>query len=126
MFIVKEDSSSDDARLDAEIERLESLVSDLKRLRAGGVPTAEEIAAAPSIDQWDVAMRSEPALVGLIQGHPKGLPHLRPSVTSGLWIIDPVRGYARTLSRLYALGLGSWRAYREPPVTLIHITKTIT
>jgi hypothetical protein len=105
MFIGQEEDNSDDARLDAEIARLESLVSDLKRLRAGDVPTAQEIAAAPSIDQWEVAMRSEPALIGLIQGHPKGLPHLKPSVTSGLWIIDPVRGYARTLSRLYALGL---------------------
>ncbi|MXQ10451.1 hypothetical protein [Microvirga makkahensis] len=105
MIIVRDDGSFNDTLLDIEIARLESLVSDLERLRDGGVPAAEEIAAAPIIDQWEVAMRSEAALIGLIQGHPRGLSMLRPSVTSGLWIIDPVRGYARTLSRIYALGL---------------------
>jgi hypothetical protein len=90
--------------LDKEIARLEALLSDLRRLRGGEHPSPAELAMAPSIDQWIVAERKVPSLVGLIQGHPH-IPQLRLSQTSDLEVINEARGYARTRSRLYALGL---------------------
>ncbi|MBJ6125424.1 hypothetical protein [Microvirga splendida] len=90
--------------LDQEIARLEALLDDLHQLRRGRHPSAEELAAAPSIDQWSLTTRFVPCLVGLIQGHPS-IPQLKLSVTSDLEVINTARGYARTRSRLYALGL---------------------
>jgi hypothetical protein len=104
MISVKSDGTFDRIRVEAEIARLESLLVDLRRLRAGGHPSRAELAAAPSIDQWTMERRAVPCLVGLIQGHP-GLPAMSFSATSDVWILDDQRGYARTLSRIYALGL---------------------
>ncbi|MFC4171633.1 hypothetical protein ACFOYU_06130 [Microvirga sp. GCM10011540] len=106
MITVHPYGTVDRHRLDAEIDRLETLLGDMKRLRDGGCPSVEELAAAPSIDQWSINVRPAPCLVGLVQGHPRTeLPTLRPVATSDLWILDPARSYARTLSRIYALGL---------------------
>ena len=90
---------------DAEVRRQARLVQrlavDLERLRLSGAPSPDELALAPLIEDWRLVMRPEPALQGLINGHPNVS---GPAVTSGLFILDRERGFARTLSRYYQLG----------------------
>jgi hypothetical protein len=90
--------------LDREIARAEAYLYDLRRLRRGEHPSPDELAAAPSIDKWSLGTRFAPCLYGFIKGHPS-IRHLKLSVTSDLEVINAARGYARTRSRLYSLGL---------------------
>jgi hypothetical protein len=85
-----------------EIARLESLVSDLRHLADGNLPTPKNIADAPLIDGWVQATRPELCLVGQMHGHPVCRGPL--SITSGLWVWAPEHGWVRTLSRFYRLG----------------------
>lgn len=77
------------------------LAHDLELIRLELGPTAQDLENAPIIDNWYVGARMEPALVGDIADHPlvDGS-----GITSGLYVLDPERGYARTLSRFYKLG----------------------
>ena len=85
-----------------EIAKLERLLADLRRIAVGDMPTDQELAAAPLIDQWVGSVRSEPCLVGHITGHPR-LPGSI-STTSGIWVMAPELGWARTHNRFYRLG----------------------
>ncbi|WP_019995397.1 DUF6634 family protein [Aureimonas ureilytica] len=90
--------------LDAEIARLTELVRDLTRIRDGVAPTAPELDAAPVLSDWRAATR----LVDCLVGRPSGHPHLsgeRDAVTSPLWLLDEDRGYARSESRFWRLGV---------------------
>ena len=88
--------------IDHEIERLETLLADLKRLRALDFPTPEQLETAPIIDQWALTTRTEPCLVGSVHGHPRLRGGL--AMTSGLWVWSSSLGWARTMSRYYRLG----------------------
>lgn len=85
-----------------EIARLQSLVTDLKHIGRGGLPTAEQLAVAPFLDPWCLGTCTLPCLIGGNQGHPilKG----RVIRTSDIWVLAPELRWARTLSRLYRLG----------------------
>ena len=87
--------------LDAYISRLESLLAHLKNLRAGILPTAEELAAAPVLERWRPTVREAECLVGNVDGHPSlgGL-----MTTSEVWTYAPALGWSRTMSRLFRLG----------------------
>lgn len=101
MFIVHD--SSPIPQIVIEIERLQKLLQDLKRASIGQHPSSQTIAKAPVLDNWQVKVRPEPCLVGTVHGHP----HIQDghfSMTSGVWLLAPTIGYARTLSRVYALG----------------------
>lgn len=63
-------------------------------------PRVREI--AQRIHDWWIGRRLEVALTGVVSGHPEVGPG--PVVTSGLYYLDPIAGYARTLSRWYKLG----------------------
>lgn len=91
----------DDAQVRRQHRLVQALAADLERIRLGIGPSSAELALAPRIDDWRPCVRAEPALTGLISGHPSasGL-----SVTSGLYVLDPDRGFARTFSRFYLLG----------------------
>lgn len=82
--------------------RIHDLSTDLLLIRELKAPTIRDIVGAPVIDNWAIGHRIEPALVGEVTGHPLAGPG--PVVTSGLYYLDPVAGYARTLSRWYKLG----------------------
>jgi hypothetical protein len=84
--------------------RAQSLADDLRRLAAGDLPTAEDLACAPVITDWSVTLRPESCLVGVISGHPTiGL--MRPGRTSGIFAMDAVNcAWVRTWSRYYKLG----------------------
>jgi len=86
-----------------EIEQLQTLARDLRRLLDGTPATL--CADAPMIDCWQPALRHEPCLAGYVTGHQLGIGCSdRVTVTSGLWNLDTRRGCARTLSRWYRLG----------------------
>jgi hypothetical protein len=80
---------------------IQRLALDLERIRSGAGPTCDELEDAPLIDEWQVGVRAQLALVGNISGHPavSGA-----GITSDLHILDVEGGYARTLSRFYRLG----------------------
>jgi hypothetical protein len=90
--------------IDATIAKLRRLASDLSRIRSGKGPTRAEIVGAPVLDWWAIGVRPAPCLIGEAHGHPV----LRESgriVTSELFAIDTSRGFARTYSRFYQLGV---------------------
>lgn len=83
-------------------DRLEALAADLRRLAAGRVPSAGELAEAPVLRGWGVLSRSSTALIGTVEGHPRIVDH-RPAITSELFAIDGDGRWARTLNRFYRL-----------------------
>jgi hypothetical protein len=102
---IDEHGAFDRARVKAEIDRLEGLARDLRRMLAEGPPRLGEH-DAPIIHAWDYGLRQELCLTGRVTGHPDpmvGGPG-KVTVTSGLWVLDRTKGFARTLSRWYRLG----------------------
>jgi hypothetical protein len=91
------------AELEFEIERLRRLAYDLDDIRQGRHPGRKILEQAPTIEGWRLAARPTACLTGRVSSHP----HVREDgivVTTDLWVIAPAFGYARTLSRFYALG----------------------
>ncbi len=88
--------------IEFKIEVLERLLIDLKRIRDGQRPTADELAEAPIIHGYEIEHRLAPALRGLIFDHP--LLGTTIGTTSDLWFIAPDKRWVRTLSRFYRLG----------------------
>ncbi|MCW2276529.1 hypothetical protein GJ654_20365 [Rhodoblastus acidophilus] len=91
--------------LDADdtFRRAQRLADDLRRIAAGDLPTAADLADAPIIDHWSLALRPETSLVGVISGHPS-IGHLRPGATTSLFAFAPDLGFARSWNRYYRLG----------------------
>ena len=96
------DFSLDHPGMHLVTSRIHSLSSDLHRYYSGVGPTQAELEAAPIITNWRMGQRLEPALTGLVVGHP--YLGTRCAVTSPLYILNPESGWARTFSRLYRLG----------------------
>lgn len=85
-----------------EIARLEALLADLRRFAAGDLPSAAALRDAPFLDEWALGVRPVVCLTGSVLGHPI---LTGPTIqTSDVWALAPSLGFARTLSRLYALG----------------------
>ncbi|AWN37703.1 DUF6634 family protein [Methylobacterium radiodurans] len=84
-----------------EAETLRALADDLERIADGGGPTAEDLAHAPVLEQWESAARITRCLVGVVGGHPN-LPSGKQVRTSEVYATDG-RSWARTLSRFYVL-----------------------
>jgi hypothetical protein len=82
--------------------RLASLLESLRSLAAGKLPSELDLSEAPLLDEWVVAERAAPCLVGHVFGHPT----IAASIvrTSQVWALAPDLGWARTHSRLYRLG----------------------
>lgn len=85
-----------------EIERLDRLSADLKRLAAGDLPTAEDLADAPLLENYVQAQRPMLCLLGICHDHPRL--HGPVVVTTDIWIMAPDYGWCRTLGRYYRLG----------------------
>lgn len=64
------------------------------------------------IDQWAVAQRAVPCLIGIPTSHPR-IPDGEPLFSSELYYLDPGRRIARTFSRWYQLGERADAAYWE-------------
>jgi hypothetical protein len=120
MIVIAKDGSFDRRRVEREIERLEGLARDLRRLLDEGPSTAADCPDAPTIHGWRAHPIQTICLIGAVSGHPDpnvGKPG-RITATSDLWILDPARGVARTLSRFYRLGAP--HREEEPPRGAIH------
>ncbi|KAB0679061.1 hypothetical protein [Aureimonas leprariae] len=89
--------------LDDHLDRLKRLVADLEALKLGRHPDPASIEGSAGIRGWVLDTRPAPCLRGHIVGHPD-IRDGRMGVTSDLWVWAPDHGYARTLSRWYALG----------------------
>lgn len=85
-----------------EADRLTALGRDLRSIAESGAPTSAELDRAPILDQWQFSQRSMTSLVGTVVGHPR-LPD-GPVRTTEIWAISTTQGWARSLSRFYALG----------------------
>ena len=88
----------------AERRRLDCTLAALTRIERGDSPTDEELARAPLLDPWSVAVLGGRAvLIGVVVGHPR-LPDHRWMHSSPLvWVAEDLSA-ARTLSRWYRLG----------------------
>lgn len=100
-FIITKDGPA--PQLGPEIDRLNGLVHALEDIRRGCHPTKDTLAACPKLHHWEVIQRPDPSLTGIMFNHPR-IGDGRPGLTTGLWVLAPSLGYARTLSRFYALG----------------------
>lgn len=88
--------------LNDEIERLKALCLDLEWLRAGVLPSIENLEDAPLLDKYEITLRDVPALKGRVVAHP--IIGTATALTSELRVMAPDLGWARTMSRFYRLG----------------------
>jgi len=84
------------------VQRIHRLSQDLRLIDELKAPRLTDYVNAPILEDWTIHYRMEPALVGMVTGHPSQ-PN-GPTVTSGLFFLDETIGVARTLSRWYRLG----------------------
>jgi len=94
----------EDERSEFELGRLLSLTADMEALRRGSFPESLTDAEAPILENWEMARRPIPCLVGHSFGHPRLIGSGRPIMTSDLWLMSADQSWARTLSRWYRLG----------------------
>lgn len=87
-----------------EISRLEALVADLWHVSIHRRPEHGATRDAPILENWRLAFRPTPCLVGLATGHPKLPGNQREIVTSRLRMLSAQLGLGRTESRWYQLG----------------------
>lgn len=81
------------------VARLRSLADDLET-SDGKVPPPNPTVV---LDQWAIAKRAVPCLVGIPSGHPV-VEDGKPCFSSELFFIDERLGIARSFSRWYRLG----------------------
>lgn len=96
-------SSNRTKELDAELQRLRRLVSDLDRINRG-VPIEDLERPVALLDSWVQGIRPAPCLMGLATDHPTLPGEGRSIVTSDLLIISDDGQWARTRSNWYRLG----------------------
>ena len=87
-----------------EVDRLNFLLSDLRRLQESDVKAIDLSSDAPILTDYRMSARRTPCLEGTVYGHPI-LPDGRPIFTSELHAYLELDGqlYARTLNRWYRL-----------------------
>lgn len=87
-----------------EVDRLDCLLRDLRRLQESDLRAINLAADAPILKDHRMSARRTPCLEGSVYGHPI-LPDGRPIFTSELHAFLEQDGqlYARTLSRWYRL-----------------------
>lgn len=91
-------------RLLTEVDRLDRLLKDLRRLQEYDIRAIDLSADAPLLMDYVATTRRIPCLEGTVYGHPI-LPDGRPIFTSELhaYLEDDGQLYARTLNRWYRL-----------------------
>ncbi|WP_374379349.1 DUF6634 family protein [Dongia sp.] len=85
-----------------EIKALEALLTDLKKIAAGEVPTDDDLKDAPLLVGWRESARMAPCLLGTVVEHP--LFGTQEITTSQVWSANLPARWARTYSRWYRLG----------------------
>lgn len=90
--------------LSSDIAKLQTLLDDLKALRAGKYPSPSILSNAPLLDDYSIVSRGIAALSGDVTGHPAISGNNEPMLSSPLFVVLKDIGAARTLSRWYRLG----------------------
>lgn len=103
MLLFEDGRFKDTAAVRREIESLEALAHDLRRMLRGGAPSSDEIQAAPLISAWIAVDREVSTLVGRVGDHPV-LAGPRTVTTSEVAVWGVGKGWMRTSSRFYKLG----------------------
>jgi hypothetical protein len=83
------------------IELLRQLADDLDGIVKGITPAPAELASAPVLRRYRLATRPSEIMIGHCTGHPTLLDG--PITTSQIFLLDPEKRWARTLSRFYRL-----------------------
>ncbi len=102
MILIDKHSEAARVAIAQEVDRLEALAADLRRVIAGTGPTADELASAPVLENWHIGEWRLPNLVGVGSGHPR-LPDGR-IYTTPVVLIDRSSGWIRSASRWYVIG----------------------
>lgn len=84
---------------EALIAHLRQLADELEIVERGTTPLASKVL----INDWALARRTVPCLMGFPTAHPK-IEDGSPICSSGLYYLDESRGLARSFSRWYRLG----------------------
>lgn len=102
MLLFDQGEFADVAAAWREIENLEALAHDIRRLLKGEGPSPNELEAAVKISDWILVERKVPALVGNVTNHPalQG----RRTITTSEIAVGGNGGWVRTASRYYTLG----------------------
>lgn len=85
-----------------EAAKHRKLADDLDLIAQGRHPSKDELRDAPLLMDWKVYLAPIPHLRGIVLGHP-WITDGHTCRTSELFTLDPIAGYARTLSRFYRL-----------------------
>lgn len=91
--------------LDLKINRLVRLTADLMAIRHSRGPTASDLEDAPILGNWERGSKPATCLFGNVCNHPMLPGTGRPIATSAVWVLAPDKGWARTMSRWFRLGL---------------------
>ncbi len=103
MIRIEKDGTFDRAAVEVEIARLRYLIADLEKMLRDGPPTADDLAGAPILEEWDYALRPVLCMDGTVSGHPD-IRDGRLAKTSEILVMDHARTVIRTISRWYRLG----------------------
>lgn len=84
------------------VQRLQTMCDDAYAVLAGLPPTEKLLSSAPLLERWEAVPYEAISLAGWVTGHPTI--RTGPLVSSQVFMLDPYRRWARTLSRFYRLG----------------------
>lgn len=106
MLLFEQNSFSDPVAAWQQIEKLEALARDLRRMLKGEGPSPGEIEAAVTISNWIAGDRRVPALVGHVADHPNlpGSLQGRRIITTSEIAVWGNSEWVRTASRYYRFG----------------------
>ena len=104
----------------SDVERMRQLLRDLEAIRNGDGPSSAQLATAPLLSDWCLALAPDGLrLVGEVTGHP--LLGTRTRVrTSPVYAVGPEFSFARTLSRFYRLGPMNSAPMAKTPIKRLH------
>lgn len=87
-----------------EITKYDRLVDDLKFALSNPLSTVGDSEKFPLLEDWSIATRQAPCLLGAAYGHPTFPGREFPFTSSELVLFAPEFGLARTRSRWFRLG----------------------
>lgn len=87
-------------------EQIDAGFEAAKRIKAGDLPTPEELDSAPYLDMWTVHAIPGNAYYIFLAGQVSGHPTIADGscTTSPVLHVDESQGWVRTVSRIYRLG----------------------
>lgn len=106
MLLFEQNGFADPAAACRQIEKLEALARDLRRMLQGEGPSHGELEAAVTISNWIASDRRVPALVGFVADHPDlpGSLQGRRLITTSEIAVWGNSEWFRTASRYYRFG----------------------